>query len=65
VARSRHVEGHGRWDLPFDLAMEISPILIHRIKSVLTRSLKAVDLAASTNFGVSYRRLKRICLRFS
>jgi hypothetical protein len=65
MARSRHVEGLGRWDLPFDLAMEISPILIHRIKSVLTRSLKAVDLAASTNFGVSYRRLKRICLRFS
>lgn len=44
--------------------MEILPILVHRIKSVLALSLKTVDLAASTKFGVSHWRLKRIWLRF-
>jgi len=44
--------------------MEILPILVHRIKSVLALSLKTVDLAASTKFGVSHWRLKGIWLRF-
>lgn len=60
VARSGHGEGLVmRWDLPLFLLMQMWPILIQRIRSILTMNSKAVDLAASTMFCISHRRLER------